>query len=138
MADLEFDVAVRSTQPITFTLGGQNALLHEATEAVPATDSTPEQAARPEVRGKDDHVYTFNPPKNAVMMMPIMEPSKDTAEGNLALTRATFDWLGAGLSEADNDRIKKRLRDAKDDLDVDDLGKVVEALSSRVSGRPTT
>lgn len=108
MADLEFDIAKRRTDPITFTLGS------------------------------DKHLYSFNPPKSAVMMMPILEPNPDKAQGNLDLTRATFDWLGDGLSEEDNERIKARLKDPKDDLDVDTLGKVVEGLSEKVAGRPTT
>lgn len=113
MADLEFDVAVRRHEPITFTLG----LAPGDTEK---------------------HVYTFVPPKSAVMLMPILETSSSGGERNMDLTKATFDWLGDGMSEEDNERIKSRLKDKNDDLDVDTLSKVVEGLSEKVSARPTT
>lgn len=130
MSDLEFDVAVRRAEPITFKLGGSSTLLEPE---VPAKGDEP---GKPEVRGKDDHEYTFTPPKSAVMLMPVLEAS----DGNMgvSMTKSTFDWLGQGLSEADNDRVIKRLRDPKDDLDVDTLSNVVEKLSEKVAGRPTT
>lgn len=139
MDALEFDVAKRRAEPIPFKLGGDSALLRAATEAVPATDQQPEIPAQPEVRGKDDHVYTFTPPKSAVMLMPLIEPGEGgAAEQNLAVTKATFDWLGSGLSESDSQRIQTRLRDPKDDLDIDTLATVVQRLSENVGGRPTT
>jgi hypothetical protein len=130
MADIEFDVAVRRSEPITFTLGGKSALLEEA---VPERDDEP---ARDEVRGKDDHVFTFNPPKSAIMLMPVLEAT----DGNMGvgMTKATFDWLGEGLSKEDNERILRRLKDKADDLDVDTLSTVVEKLSEKVAARPTT
>jgi hypothetical protein len=130
MADLEFDVAVRRSEPITFTLGGANALLRAAVEA------KGEDPGKPEKRGVDDHVYSFDPPKSAVMLMPVLE--NGDGNGGIAMTKATFDWLGQGMSKEDNDRILARLKDPKDDLDVDTLSNVVEALSSKVAGRPTT
>ena len=126
MSDLEFDVAVRRSEPITFTLKGAATALLEPGD---------EDSARPEVRGVDDHEYVFNPPKTAVMIMPLMNGGD--ASG-LALTRATFDWLGEGLSKEDNDRLLARLRDIKDDLDTSTVEKVIEKLTERVAGRPTT
>lgn len=110
MADLEFDVAKRRTEPITFTLG-------------------------------DDHVYSFIPPKSAIMMMPILSPESSLLsndEQKLELTKATFDWLGKGLSDEDNALLLARLRDPEDDLDADLLGEVVGKLSEKVAARPTT
>jgi hypothetical protein len=130
MADLEFDVAVRRSEPITFTLGGSNVLLKPE---VPAKADDP---GKPEKRGKDDHVYNFDPPKSAVMLMPVLE--QGDGNGGVAMTKSTFDWLGQGLSQEDNDRILNRLKDPKDDLDIDTLSTVIEALSSRVAARPTT
>lgn len=115
MADLEFTVAKRRKQTITFTLG------------VEPGDKVTKEA---------EHVYSFTPPKSALMMMPIIAP--DGGNSELGMTKATFDWLGSGLSEEDNERIKKRLRDPKDDLDVDTLSDVIKGLSEKVSGRPTT
>jgi hypothetical protein len=54
------------------------------------------------------------------------------------MTKSTFDWLGQGLSDEDNERVIRRLRDPKDDLDVDTLSTVVERLSEKVAARPTT
>lgn len=140
MADMEFDVAKRREEPITFTLGG-NMLLEKAyskTVAVPDSDDTTEEEV-PEVRGKDDRVYKFNPPKSAVMLMPILEVDNGNGTGNVGvdMTKATFEWLGQGLSEEDRNRVINRLRDPKDDLDVEHLSNVVQGLSARVAGRPT-
>lgn len=119
MADLEFDVAKRRSEPITFTIG------------------------------KSDHEYVFNPPKSAVMMLPIIEPGAPEEDGKqtkkesheeakLALTKATFDWLGEGLSKEDHELLVSRLKDPKDDLDVPTLSNIVKGLSERIAARPTT
>jgi hypothetical protein len=130
MSDLEFDIAVRRAEPITFRLGGEMLLEPEQ----PPNDEHPEGV--PARRGRDEHEYVFTPPKSAIMLMPVLESSG----GNLGvnLTKATFDWLGEGLSEYENERIKARLKDRHDDLDVSTLEKVVEALTERVAARPTT
>lgn len=114
MADMEFSVAKRRKKPITFTLEG------------------------------DPHVFSFKPPKDAVMLMPLLPVSDEEAENtgpldaNLAMTKSTFDWLSEGLNKKDNEIILKRLRDPEDDLDVDTLSDVVKALSEKVAARPTT
>jgi hypothetical protein len=112
--DLEFTVAKRRAEPITFTLGVEPG--QKATE-------------------QSDHIYSFTPPKSAVMMMPVID-NEDT--GDLAMTRATFNWLEVGLSTEDSERILARLRDPADDLDVDTLAKVISGLSERASARPST
>lgn len=130
MSDLEFDIAKRRTEPITFRLGGEMLIS-------PAKDPSEEHPdGVPAVRGADDHEYVFTPPKSAIMLMPVL----DGAGGNLGvnLTKSTFDWLGEGLSDFENDRLKARLRDKEDDLDVSTLEKVVEALTEKVAARPTT
>lgn len=114
MADLEFTVAKRRVEPITFTLGVEPG--QKATE-------------------ESDHVYTFTPPKNAVMMMPVFD---NEAATDLGMTRATFDWLSEGLSEEDSDRIMARLRNKDDDLDIDTVAKVISGLAERVAARPPT
>lgn len=124
MSDLEFQVAKRRTQPITFRLGG-DTLLEVAHDDVPAR------------YGNEDHEYVFTPPKSAVMLMPILEVDSTSDEG-LGLTKATFDWLGSGLSQEDRERVIARLKDPQDDLDIDTLTEVVQALSERVAARPTT
>lgn len=105
MADMEFAVAQRRKQPITFTLAG------------------------------DDHEYMFTPPKTAVMLLPIIQSAEETQAGML---RASFEWLGDGLSEEDNLRIVARLKDDEDGFDIEDLGKVSQGLSEKVAARPTT
>jgi hypothetical protein len=134
VADLEFEVAKRRTKPITFSLGGGNALLQPAVEA----DEEAGVEAQAEVRGADDHEYSFIPPKSALMLMPVIDGSA-SGDGGLAVTKATFDWLGEGLSLEDQKRINDRLKDNKDDLDIDTVSEVIKALSERASGgRPTT
>lgn len=141
MSDLEFDVKPRVSMTITFRLGGDNALLGMVdgpAPAYPADYTGPRTPAVPvENRGRDSHEYTFHAPKNAVMLMPVLEADND--ELSLGLTKSTFDWLGAGLSEEDRTRVINRLKDPKDDLDIETLTEVVQKLQERVSGgRPTT
>ena len=124
MADLVFDVAKKRKKPITFTLGGDNMLLRKAD---PETETS-------EKRGEDDNVYSFTPPKTALMLMPILEGGDPDGMG---MTRATLNWLGEGLTEEENQRILARLKDPQDDLDVDNLTDIIKALSERVGGRPT-
>lgn len=131
MADLEFEVAPRRREPITFKLGGDTAVVRAAEGP---SEDFPE--GRDAERGRDDHTYTFDPPKNAVMLMPLMDGS--TGSVGLGLTKATFDWLGKGLSTEDNDHLLNRLRDEDDNLDISTVEKVIEALSERVAGRPTS
>lgn len=116
MTDLQFQVAKRRTQPITFTLGVE-----------PGEKVTKEA----------EHVYSFTPPKTAMMMMPMLDAEDGMSD--LEMTKATFDWLGEGLGKADMERIKKRLRDPKDGLDIDTLGEVIQGLSEKINGdRPST
>ena len=129
MADLEFTVGKRRTKPITFHLGGER-LVSVAVEE----DEEAGIEAKPEVRAEDDHEYSFKPPKTALMLMPILDGSD---EGGMGMTKATLNWLGEGLTEDENQRILKRLKDPKDDLDLEHLTDVIKALSERVAGRPT-
>ena len=104
MTDLSFKVATRRREPVTFELGG------------------------------DDHVYSFLAPKQAEMILPIL----DTDGSELDAARASFKWLDNGLSESDRKRIEMRLRDKADNLDFDTLSEVVRGLMEFVSGRPTS
>lgn len=101
--DLTFKVAPRRREAITFSIDGSQ------------------------------HVYTFQPPKQAALVMPVIDASDD-----LEAARATFAWLDQGLSEEDQDHLAARLRDPEDDLDTNVLEDIVESLVERVSGRPTT
>ena len=103
MADLSFKVAARRVDPITFDLGG------------------------------DDHEYSFVPPKQADMVIPMLG-----ADSDLVAAKAAFEWLDSGLSTEDQDRISARLKDPKDDLDIDTIEEVVTKLVEQVSARPTT
>jgi hypothetical protein len=103
MADLSFKVAVRRTEAITFDLEGSA------------------------------HVYSFVPPKQADMILPML----DNADNDLAAAKAAFDWLDNGMSKEDQEHMAARLRDPKDNLDIDTVEEVVSGLVEYVSGRPT-
>jgi hypothetical protein len=107
VSDLSFKVAARRRTPITFDLGG------------------------------DDHVYTFLPPKQAGVFMPMLDAANDDA-ASMSAARAAFKWLDDGLGKEDQDHIEARLRDEDDDLDFDTLGEVINGLMEKVSGRPTS
>lgn len=82
----------------------------------------------------DETAYTFTPPKRSLMVMPILDGSgQDTAA-----IKVLFDWVGAGLPKRQVDKLKSRLRDPKDDFDVDGLEEIAQWLIEEVSARPTS
>jgi hypothetical protein len=76
----------------------------------------------------DGHEYVFTPPKLAGAVLDTMDNGDDGA---------LLDWLGAGLSDEDEELIATRLRDPNDDLDIEDIGHIVQMLVEKVVGRPT-
>ena len=103
MADLTFKVPKRNTEPVTFDLEG------------------------------DKREYVFTPPKQADMVLPMLE-----SENDLGAAKAAFAWLDEGLSKEDSDHITARLKNKDDDLDIDAIEEVVTGLVEHVSARPTT
>lgn len=86
----------------------------------------------------DDHVYSFDPPKNASMMLPVLDAGEDSDGAEIVAIRSTFSWLMNGLGDEDAKVIRGRLEDPKDDFDVEDLTAVMQALQEQVAGRPIT
>lgn len=83
----------------------------------------------------DGEDYHFTPPKDAEMVMPVLEATGDEA---IAATRAAFDWLGKGLAEGEEERLRERLKDPNDDFDVPDLENTLRWVQKQVTGgRPT-
>ena len=78
----------------------------------------------------DGEEFSFAPPKTAPAMFAMFDGSPEA--------KVTFDWLGDGLPEEQNDRLIARLKDPKDDFDVQNLEVIVKWLMEKVSGRPTT
>lgn len=104
MADLSFRVAVRRREAITFTLDG------------------------------DEHVYNFDPPKVASMVVPLL------ADGatDMDAAKQAFGWLDRGMSDEDQKHLSARLMDPEDDMDFGVVEDIVEGLIEKVGGRPTT
>jgi hypothetical protein len=99
---LEFTIAARRKDPIKFKVSG------------------------------NDHVYTFNPPKTATMILDIYE---DENQG----LKAMMDWLGEGLSDEDEAHLEARLRDPEDDVDFPDLRDMIKSfIEKSATGRPTS
>lgn len=103
MADVAIKVAKRRREPVTFTLEGK------------------------------DREYSFKPPKQASMVLPMMD-----AEDDLTAAKEAFAWLDRGLSEDDRAHIKARLDDEEDDLDFPSIEDTVTSLVEYLSARPTT
>src|SRR5687767_5682719 len=104
MAELSFKVGHRSKEPITFDIEGS------------------------------DHEYTFTPPKQAEMILPMMQ----NAENELMAAKAAFGWLDKGMSQEDIARMEARLKDPEDDFDIPHLEDIVAGLVEAVGARPTT
>lgn len=89
--------------------------------------------------GSDDD-YTFDPPKMASAVLPAIDPSYssgDDEEGQVTMTQAAWGWLREGLGDEQYGRLRARLHDPDDDLDIDDTAQIVRWLMGKVSGRPT-
>lgn len=82
----------------------------------------------------DGDEFTFTPPKQASMILPMLD-----GEDDLAVVRAGLHWLGDGLDEKQNEYLMNRLKDPKDDFDLPDLQPVIEWLIEEAAGeRPTS
>lgn len=79
----------------------------------------------------EEYIYVFTPPKVAGIVLSVVEGGTDEA-------KAAFDWLSDGLSEEQNKHLIDRLRDPKDDLDIEDIGTMVEGLMEEIGERPTS
>lgn len=112
-ADMAFSVKKRKVKPIYFSIGGRRG------------DGT-----------EDPYLYEFFPPKNVVAAMGLVE--KNVKYTEIDAMNGSFDWLNAGLSDEDAERIVERLKDDEDDLDVSDLTDIITALQERVAQRPST
>jgi hypothetical protein len=87
-----------------------------------------------EIEG-EDYTYSFVPPKQAVAFMPVIDGGSDN---EMVMAKAGFDWLDQGLSEEDRKRIRDRMMDPKDDLDIEAVSEIIEGLIEAEAGRPTT
>lgn len=76
----------------------------------------------------DEVEYKFTPPKSAAMIMPIMEGG----DNEMAVVRAGLDWLKQGLHEDQYAILVSRLKDPKDDYDLEDFQDLVEWLVETV------
>lgn len=84
----------------------------------------------------DGEVFTFTPPKMAIMIMPMLVP---TNSGDADQFRATMEWLDMGLPEPQQERIAARLKDPADPFDVEpDLGNIIKYLMEQITARPTS
>lgn len=76
----------------------------------------------------DGRAFNFTPPKLAGAVLDAMD-SEDSG--------AMLDWFAGGLSDEDETFVANRMRDPDDDLDVDDIARIVQSLIEKVVGRPT-
>lgn len=109
--NIDFTPKKRKVKPLTFTLGIEPG----------------------QKEGEDPHVYKFTPPKQASLFMPVL----DSGGSETSTLTAPFQWLAAGLSDEDMERIYDRLRDPEDDLDIDFMQSVINGLTSEAGKRPT-
>ena len=77
----------------------------------------------------DEVKFTFTPPKQAAMIMPVLEGSG----GDVAMVKAGLDWLRDGLADDQYAVITSRLKDPKDDFDLEDFEAIIEWLVEQVA-----
>lgn len=78
----------------------------------------------------DGEMFMFTPPKRIAMFLAADEPTHEQV-------RVQLNWLSAGLPKDQAERIKSRLMDFDDPLEVTTLLEVVGALIEEATGRPT-
>lgn len=89
--------------------------------------------------GDEEQPYRFRLQKVASMILPVMESSNGSdGATQIQVTQRTWEWLQAGLQDDGYERLRARLADMSDPLDVGDLGDVVRWLVGKASGRPTS
>lgn len=89
----------------------------------------------------DDTEYEFNPPKQAGMVLPILDKAQrvGTPDENMVKAAAAYyDWFFDGLDEVAGKQIVARLSDPEDDFDTTNLDGIIEWCQKQVAGRPTT
>lgn len=84
----------------------------------------------------DGEKFSFKPPKDSLLALAFMQASNHGEESAQAV-KALFDYLDAGLSEEQAERIRHRLGDPKDNLDLETLGHIMRSLITEVAQRPT-
>lgn len=88
----------------------------------------------------DGEAFSFKPPKTAALVLPILSINFDDLEDpkNLTAIKERYDWLSAGLSDEQAARVEEKLRDPKDDFDLDDLNAVIDGLVTAAAARRPT
>ena len=81
----------------------------------------------------DGVTYSFTPPKQAALILDVL----DGADSEVEQARALYDWLGDGLGEEQANALVARLRDPDDDLDWVQLFEIAQWLQEEATGRPT-
>lgn len=79
-----------------------------------------------------DYEYTWQPQKTAGIALAVAD------EDDTKVMKRTFDWLSDGLPDEQAQHLIDRLEDPEDDLDIEQLGVVIEGLQEKTTGRPTT
>lgn len=80
----------------------------------------------------DGEQYEYVPQKQAGMALALRDGNETE------VMREMFDWLSDGLPEEQAQRLIDRLKDPADEMDIDDLGKLIGDLQDQIAGRPTT
>lgn len=87
-------------------------------------------AAEPIEFTLDGEVFVFTPPKRTALFLAADESSSEQL-------RVQLNWLSAGLPEDQAERIKSRLMDFDDPLEIGTVHQVIQALFEEAAGRPT-
>lgn len=80
--------------------------------------------------------YTVRPPKGslAIVLAKKMSKNKDVD----GMMNAIQDWLKLAMPKQDVKKVMDRLEDPEDALDIGHITSLIEKLTERVTGNPTT
>lgn len=72
----------------------------------------------------DEVPFKFTPPKSAAMIMPVLDGGGD----DMSFIRAGLDWIKEGLEDDKYALLVDRLKDPKDDYDIEEFQDLIEWL----------
>lgn len=97
--------------------------------------ATPKKPIAVDVLGT---TYMVKPPKSSLLMAIAKHSSSDAAKRDPQALQRDLDTIVTIMFGKSADAIQKRLADPEDDLDIDHIFEVAEAVTEEATGDPTS
>lgn len=85
----------------------------------------------------DRHIVFEVPKKSGLIASVVNSVGLDSRNLDTDSTRDLLNWLGDGMTEEDGEWILSRLKDPKDEYDLEDINEIAKYILGQTSNRPT-